>query len=276
MGDYFRIMQIPILAGRDFTEMDREGHPLVAIVNEEFVRERFPHRDPVGARIDWARAPDPNQWMTIVGVVADVKHSGLDQPVDPAVYAPFAQNDERWRSFMAVVVRTRAPFASVINQIKTQVRSLDSQIPVSDIASMDELMAGSLAQQRFNMLLLGIFALLALILASVGIYGLTAYAVGQRTHEIGIRMALGAQRRNVLRLVLAEGARLVFIGILIGLVGGLVLTRLMRSMLYEVKPADPATYAAVAVLLAILALLACYLPARRAASVEPMAALRYE
>jgi putative ABC transport system permease protein len=276
MGDYFRIMQIPILAGRDFTEMDREGHPLVAIVNEEFVREQFPHRDPVGARIDWIRAPGQQQWMTIVGVVADVKHSGLNQPVDPAVYAPFSQNDEAWRRFMAIVVRTQAPFANVINEIKMQVRSLDSQIPVGDIASMDERMAGSLAQQRFNMLLLGIFALLALILASVGIYGLTAYAVGQRTHEIGIRMALGAQRRNVLRLILVEGARLVFVGILIGLAGGLILTRLMRSMLFEVKPADPATYSAVAILLAVLALLACYVPARRAARIEPMVALRHE
>jgi putative ABC transport system permease protein len=126
------------------------------------------------------------------------------------------------------------------------------------------------------MLLLGIFALLALILASVGIYGLTAYAVGQRTHEIGIRMALGAQRRNVLRLILVEGARLVFVGILIGLAGGLILTRLMRSMLFEVKPADPATYSAVAILLAVLALLACYVPARRAARIEPMVALRHE
>jgi putative ABC transport system permease protein len=275
MGDYFRIMQIPILAGRDFTAMDREGHPPAAIVNEELVRELFPYRDPVGARIDWVRA-NGQQWMTIVGVVADVKHSGLNQPVDPAVYAPFAQSDEAWRRWMAIVVRTQAPVASVVNEIKTQLWSIDSQIPVGDVASMDELLASSLAQQRFNMLLLGIFALLALTLASVGIYGLTAYAVGQRTHEIGIRMALGAQRNNVLRLVLAEGARLVFIGICIGLVGGLVLTRLMRSMLFEVKPADPATYSAVAILLAVLALLACYVPARRAASVEPMAALRYE
>lgn len=276
MGDYFRVMQIPIRAGRDFTEMDREGHPLAAIVNEEFVRRLLPNRDPIGARIDWIRTNGQQQWMTIVGVAADIKHSGLNQPVDPAVYAPFAQTDEAWRRWMALTVRTGAPFAGIVNEVKKQVWSIDSQIPVGDIASMDELMAGSLAEQRFNMLLLGIFALLALSLASIGIYGLTAYAVGQRTHEIGIRMALGAQRKNVLRLVLGEGAILVLIGILIGLAGGLALTRLMRSMLFEVKPADPATYSAVASLLVIFALLACYVPARRAAGVEPMAALRHE
>jgi putative ABC transport system permease protein len=276
MGDYFRVMQIAIHSGRDFMPMDRQGQPLVAIVNEEFVREFFLHQNPIGAHIDWTRTKGPHQWMTIVGVVGDVKHSGLNQPSDPAVYAPFAQSDEAWRRWMALVVRTQAPFASVINEIKQQVWSIDSQIPVGDIASMDELMAGSVAQQRFNMLLLGIFALLAMILATVGIYGLIAYAVGQRTHEIGIRMALGAQRSSVLCLVLYEGAKLVLSGILIGLLGGLALTRLMRSMLFEVKPVDPPTYAVVAVLVAVVALLASYAPARRAARVEPMTALRHE
>jgi putative ABC transport system permease protein len=177
---------------------------------------------------------------------------------------------------MVLVIRTREPFAGVTREVKKQVWSIDRQIPIGDIASMDELLAGSLAQQRFNMLLLGIFALLALMLATIGIYGLTAYAIGQRTHEIGIRMALGAQRRDVLRLIVGEGATLVISGIVIGLLGGLALTRLMRSMLFEVKPADPATYVAVAFLLALVALLACYVPARRAARVEPMAALRQE
>jgi len=276
MGDYFRLMQIPIRAGRDFTSMDREGQPLVAVVNEKFVRELLPHQDPIGARIDWARSEGPRQWMTIVGVVGDVKHAGLNQPSDPAVYAPFAQSDEAWRRWMALVIRTREPFGGVVREVKQQVWGLDRQIPIGDVASMDELMAGSLAQQRFNMLLLGVFALLALMLAAVGIYGLTAYAIGRRTHEIGIRMALGAQRRNVLRLVVGEGAALVVSGIVIGLLGGLALTRLMRSMLFEVKPGDPGTYAAVAFLLALVALFACYLPARRATRVEPMAALRHE
>jgi putative ABC transport system permease protein len=276
MGDYFRVMQIPVRSGRDFTPMDREGQPLVAIVNDEFAREFFPHQDPIGAHIDWTRKIGPHQWMTIVGVTGDVKHSGLNQPTDPAVYAPFAQSDEAWRRWMALVIRSRAPLAGVINEVKQQVWSIDSQIPAGDVESMEELMSGSLAQQRFNTLLLGIFALLAMILASVGIYGLTAYTVGQRTHEIGIRMALGAQKRSVLCLVLGDGAKLVLSGILIGLLGGFALTRLMRSMLFEVKPTDPATYAAVAVLLAGVALLACYAPARRAARVQPMSALRHE
>jgi putative ABC transport system permease protein len=276
MGDYFRLMQIPIRTGRDFTSMNREGQPLVAVVNQEFVRQLFSHQDPIGARIDWTRTKGPHKWMTIVGVVGDVKHSGLNQPSDPAVYAPFAQSDEAWRRWMALVIRTREPFAGVTREVKKQVWSIDRQIPIGDIASMDELLAGSLAQQRFNMLLLGTFALLALMLATIGIYGLTAYAIGQRTHEIGIRMALGAQRRDVLRLIVGEGATLVISGIVIGLLGGLALTRVMRSMLFEVKPADPATYVAVAFLLALVALLACYVPARRAARVEPMAALRHE
>ena len=276
MGDYFRVMQIPIRAGRGFTPLDREGEPLVAIVNEEFVKEFFPRKSPLGSRIDWARTDEPHRWMTIVGVVADVKHSGVNQPTDPAVYSPYAQNDERWRHFMTLAIRTRSASAGLVEEVKKQVWGLDSQIPVSDVQSMDDLMAVSLAQQWFNMLLLGIFAALALILASVGIYGLMAYGVSQRTHEIGVRMALGAQRRDVLRLVVGDGAKLAFAGIVIGVLGALALTHLMTSLLFEVKPTDPATFAAVAILLSVVALAACYIPARRAMCVDPMVALRYE
>jgi putative ABC transport system permease protein len=214
--------------------------------------------------------------MTIVGVVADVKHSGLNQPTDPAVYTPFAQNDEAWRYFMTLAIRTRGASAGLVEEVKKQVWSMDSQIPVSDVESMDDLMSVSLAQQRFNLLLLGGFAALALILASVGVYGLMAYGVSQRTHEIGIRIALGAQRRDVLRLVVGDGAKLAFAGIVIGVLGALALTRLMINLLFEVKPTDPATFAAVAILLSVVALLACYIPARRAMKVDPMVALRYE
>jgi predicted permease len=276
MGEYFHVMQIPIRMGRDFTPMDREGQPLVAIVNEEFVKELLPHTNPIGARIDWTRAPAPQQWMTIVGVVADVKDSGLDQPVDPAVYAPFSQSDEVWRRWMTLVLRTAGPVAGLVDAAKKQVWSVDSQIPVSDILSMEDLMADSLAQQRFNMLLLALFAALALILAAVGIYGLMAYAVSQRTHEIGVRLAIGAQRRDVLRLVVRDGVKLAFYGIAIGIAAACGLTRLMSSLLFDVKPTDPPTFAAVAALLAIVALAACYIPARRATRVDPMVALRYE
>ncbi|HET6169116.1 MAG: ABC transporter permease [Candidatus Acidiferrales bacterium] len=276
MGDYFRVMQIPIRAGRDFTPMDREGQPLVAIVNEEMVKEFFPHQDPIGARIEWARTEGPHRWMTIVGVVTDVKQSGLNQPTDPAVYASFPQNDEAWTRWMTLAIRTPGSSTGLVDEVKKQVWSLDSQLPVSDVQMMEDLMVESLATQRFNMLLLGLFAVLALILAAVGIYGLISYGISQRTHEIGIRIALGAQRGAVLRMVMGEGAKLVFSGIAIGSAGAFALTRLMASLLFEVKPTDPSTFAGVAILLAIVALAACYIPARRAMRIDPMVALRYE
>jgi predicted permease len=276
MGNYFHVMEIPLRAGRDFTPLDREGQPLVAIVNEEIVREFFPHEDPIGVRICWAGDTGPPRWMTVIGVAADVKHSGLNQPTDPAVYTPFSQNDERWRRFMTLAIRAPDASPGLVEEVKRQVWSLDSQIPVSDVHSMEDLLSVSLAQQRFNMLLLGLFAALALILAAVGIYGAMSYSASQRTHEIGIRTALGAQRRDVLRLVMNDGAKIALFGITIGIAGALALTRLMASLLFEVKPTDPATFAAVAILLAFVTLVACYIPARRAMRVDPMVALRYE
>jgi len=276
MGDYFQVMQIPLRAGREFTPLDREGQPLVAIVNEEMVREFFPHEDPIGVRICWAGDVGPARWMTVIGVVGDVKHSGLNQPTDPAVYTPFSQSDERWRRFMTLVIRARDASPGLVEDVKRQIWSLDGQIPVDDVHAMDELIAVSLAQQRFNMLLLGLFAALALILAAVGIYGAMAYAANQRTHEIGIRTALGAQRRDVLWLVMRDGAKIALFGIASGIAGALALTHLMASLLFEVKPTDPATFAGVAILLAFVVLAACYIPARRAMRVDPMVALRYE
>ncbi len=276
MGDYFGVMQIPVRAGRDFSAMDREGQPRVAIVNEAFVRQLLPGQNPIGTRIDWARTDEPHEWMTIIGVAGDVKHSGLNQAVDPAVYAPFSQNDERWRRFMTLVIRTRVPVAGLVEDVKKQVWSLDSQIPVSSIQSMDDLLAVSVAEQRFNMLLLGSFAALALVLAGVGIYGMVAYRVNQRTHEIGVYMALGAQHRDVLRLVMKDGMKLGLVGIALGLGGAIALTRVMVSLLFEVKPTDPVTLIGVALLLAAVAMLASYIPARRALSIHPMTALRRE
>jgi putative ABC transport system permease protein len=276
MGEYFGVMQIPIRAGRDFSAMDREQQPRVAIVNEEFVRELLPGQNPIGTRIDWARSNEPHEWMTIVGVAGDVKHSGLNQPVDPAVYAPFSQNDEAWRKFMTLVIPTRVPVAAMVEDVKKQVWSLDNQIPISSIQSMDDLLTVSVVQQRFNMLLLGIFAALAVALAGVGIYGMVAYRVNQRTHEIGVYMALGAQHRDVLQLVMKDGVKLGLLGIAFGLAGAIALTRLMVSLLFEVKPTDPATLIGVALLLAAITMLACYIPARRALSIHPMTALRRE
>ena len=276
MGAYFGVIQIPIRSGRDFGAMDREGQPLVAIVNETFARQLLPGQNPIGARIDWARTNEPHKWMTIIGVAGDVKHSGLNQPVDPAVYSLFSQNDEAWRRFMTLVIRTRVPAAGVVEEVKKQVWSLDSQIPVSSIQSTDDLLAVSVAEQRFNMLLLGSFAALAVVLAGVGIYGMIAYRVNQRTHEIGVYIALGAQHRDVLRLVMKDGLKLGLLGIVLGLAGAIALTRLMVSLLFEVNPTDPATLIGVALLLAAVAMLACYIPARRALSIHPMTALRHE
>ncbi len=276
MGNYFHVMQIPLRAGRDFTALDREGQPLVAIVNEQMVREFFLRENPLGARIHWARDEGPPHWMTIIGVVGDVKHSGLNQPTDPAVYTPFSQSDEAWRRFMTLAIRARDASPGLVEEVKRQIWSLDGQIPLGDVHAMDELIAVSLAQQRFNMLLLGLFAALALILAAVGIYGAMAYAANQRTHEIGIRTALGAQRRDVLRLVMRDGAKIALFGIASGIAGALALTHLMASLLFEVKPTDPATFAGVAILLGFVVLAACYIPARRAMRVDPMVALRYE
>lgn len=276
MGDYFRVMQIPIRAGRGFTDMDREGQPLVVVVNEEMVRKFFPHENPLGARIDWSQREGPREWMTIIGVAQDVKHSGLNQPVDPAVYAPFAQSDEAWRRWMTLVILASRTSAGLIEEVKKQVWSVDNQIPVSEVRSMEDLMSVSLAQQRFNMLLLGLFAALALMLAAVGIYGMMAYRVGQRMHEIGIYLALGAQRRDVLKLIVGDGAKLALSGIAIGVAGAIALTRVMTSLLFEITPTDPATFAFVAILLAVVAIVACYIPARRALRVDPMVALRYK
>jgi putative ABC transport system permease protein len=177
---------------------------------------------------------------------------------------------------MTLVIRARDASPGLVAEVKKEIWSLDAQIPVGDVHAMDELVAVSVAQQRFNMLLLGLFAALALILAAVGIYGTMAYTVNQRTHEIGIRTALGAHRRDVLRLIMRDGAKIALFGIASGIAGALALTRLMASLLFDVKPTDPATFAGVAILLALVALAACYIPARRAMRVDPMVALRYE
>ncbi len=274
-GDYFGTMKIALLQGRDFTALDRAGAPMVGVVNERFVSEYFADENPIGARIRWARQ-DPPQWMTIVGVVADVKHFGLNGAEEPAFYYSYAQLDQSWKRWMYLVVRGKGDPASLANQVKHQVWLLDKQIPVTKAQTMTEVMAASIAAQRFNMLLLGIFAAVALALAAVGIYGVISYSVTRRTHEIGVRMALGARSSDVLRLVIGRGMILTFIGVAIGLAAALALTRLMSSLLFGVTATDPFTYVSVSLLLAGKALLACYIPARRATKVDPMIALRYE
>jgi len=276
MGDYFRTMQISLRAGRDFTSQDHAGSQLVGIVNQAAVRKFFPKENPVGQRIRWAKEPGEFKWITIVGVVGDVHHFGLDEEEDVALYTLYSQSFQPWKRWMTIVIRTHQDPAVLVQAAKNVVWSVDAAIPVSKVQSMSEVVAASMDERRFNMLLLALFAGLALALAAVGVYGLTSYAVTQRTHEIGVRMALGAETRHVLALIVGEGFRLTLIGTAIGVVAAIGLTRLMSTMLFGVRPTDAATYASVAGLLAAVSVAAGYIPARRAANVDPMVALRDE
>ncbi|MCW5969720.1 MAG: ABC transporter permease [Blastocatellales bacterium] len=276
MGDYLKVMRIPLLAGRDLTPDDRAGRPMVGVVNEAMVREHFPNEDPIGKRVRWVRSSGPPQWIEIVGVAADVKHFGLAQPDLPAIYWPYAQSVQPWKRWMQIVARTQSRPEQTTAAIKRQIWSVDPMIPLTRVETMDQTMSASYAERQFNMLLLGIFAGVALLLAGVGIYGVMSYAVEQRTHEIGIRLALGARRADVLRLVLGQGAALIGGGLALGVAAAAGLVRMMRSLLYATSPYDPWTFAGVVALLAAVALLACYVPARRATRVDPIIALRYE
>ena len=276
-GDYFRVMRIPLRDGRALTPQDNAGAPLVGVVNESFAREYFNGASPVGARVRWTKMEGPPQWITIVGVVGDVKHFGLDQPEASAIYTPYAQSRQAWKRWMYLTVRGDAVDSSaLVGAVKARVWSVDSQIPLTKVLTMDEVAAESVAARRFQTTLLGIFALVALLLAAVGIYGLISYTVGRRTHEIGVRMALGAQRRDIFALVVRQGLLLATAGLIAGLLGAFALTRLLAGIVYGVSPTDPLTYAALSLFLLLVALLACLVPARRAPKVDPMEALRYE
>lgn len=274
-GDYFQVLGIPILQGRGLTRSDRANAPLVGVINQSMARQYFPGQDALGTRIRWAH-DEGVSWITIVGVVGNVRHFGLAEAEAPAIYTPYAQSGQAWKRWSEFVVRSAAVSdqQTLATRLKECVWAIDPSIPVTKIRSMTEIMAVSLAERRFNALLLGIFAGVALLLASVGLYGVLAFTVGQRTREIGIRMALGAQAGDVLRMIFAQDLRLTFAGVLIGLAVSLASTRILARFLYGVAPTDPATFAALA--LVAVAWLACFLPARRALKVDPITALRYE
>lgn len=267
---YFRTLGIPLLRGRRFTDQDHEDAAPVIIINAELARRFWPDGNPIGERITTMDDIGP---MEIIGVVGDTRFGQLDGDIRPAIYYPYAQSPTFGLTLLA---RTDGPPLSLAGAVKTQLWSLDAELPAQYINSMRGLIDGTLALPRFTMLLLGAFAGLALILAAVGIYGVIAYSVSQRTQEIGVRMALGARRRDVFRLVLGQGMMLTGLGVLLGLAGALALTRFLTSLVFEVSVTDPVTYLAVAALLSSIALLACYIPARRAMRVDPLVALRCE
>ncbi|MGH9404597.1 MAG: ABC transporter permease [Terriglobia bacterium] len=271
MPDYFRTMRIPLLRGRDFNSHDLPKSPNVAIINETMAHRFWPNQDAVGKR--FAHDYQKPDWIRVIGVVGDVREFGLDEKPIPEAYFPESQGSD---SYMAVVVRTSTPPLGETGALRAAVRSIDPGLPVFQVGTLSQIVSQSSEQQKFVALLLALFGLTALALAAVGIYGVISYSVAQRTHEIGVRMALGAQRSDVLRLVAREGLAIALAGIGVGLAAAFALTRLMSGILYGVKPSDPATFATVPFVLLAAAIAACYVPTRRATRVDPMVALRYE
>jgi len=270
---YVSTVGIPLLQGREFVETDNEKGAPVVMINSKLARQYFPNGDAVGKRIMFGHLDSSKQWFTIVGVIGDTKMYGLANPARLEVYVPFHQSAS---SDMDVLVRSRVEPSAMTAAIRGEVAAIDKDQPIFAIATMEELISASVAGRRFTLILLGLFSGLALVLAAIGIYGVISYSVAQRTRDIGIRMALGASQGRVLRDVLGVGLRLIGLGILLGLVGALIATRVLSSLLYGVGSTDELTFTAVSVVLTIVALCASYLPARRAMRVDPMVALRYE
>jgi len=268
--DYFRVLGMQLRAGRSFTEQDVDKAPGVVIINETLAHRYFSGEDPIGQRIERGTS-----WCKIVGVVGDVKRFGLEAEPLPETYYPYAQIEHTPQDIY-LAVRTAGDLLDSVAAVRQQVSALEAKSEISDVMTMEQRLAPSVAPRRFQMLLFSVFAAVAFLLAAVGVYGVISYSVSRRTHEIGIRMAFGAKPRDVLKLVIRQSMTLVVIGIVIGLAASFALTRLMTSLLFSLSPTDPATFAVITLLLAGVALAACYLPARRAAKVDPMVALRYE
>jgi predicted permease len=273
LPNYFQMMGIPLLRGRNFDEHDDGiNKDRVVIINDRFARKFWPNDDPIGKRIKIG-PPDLNPWLTIVGVVKDIHQKGLEIPIGYNVYEPLAQSvgsDEE------VAMRTQGDPTAVISEVRAELHRIEPTLLVDNFATMDQRIEVSVSPRKLNLFLFGLFSALALVLASIGLYGVVAYSVGQRTQEFGIRMALGAQPRDVLRLVLAQGLKLALAGTVIGIAVALALSSVVRQLLFGVRPADPITIACVALILTIVALVACWLPAFRASRIEPTQALRIE
>lgn len=273
--DYFHAMNIPVVQGRAFNDHDTESAPLVMMINQALARRDFPNENPIGKRINLGNTDAKGQpvWWEIVGVVGDIRNLELREAGAPEFYLSALQD-----SFanMFLVVRTSVEPTAVAGAIRQAAAEVDKSAAVSDIKTMDHIVSDAVTQPRFNLVLLGLFSGIALLLSAAGIYGVTAYSVAQRTHEFGIRMALGAQVGDVLRMIIRQGMLLISVGIAVGLVASFALTRLLRSLLFGVSVTDPLTFVAITLLLTLVALIACYVPARRATKVDPLVALRYE
>ena len=266
--EYFNAMHIPLLRGRNFTEQEVRDSAKVIIISDLLARQVFPNEEPIGKRLIMAFGDQP---FEIIGIVGDIRHRGLESNPSPAMYMPTSQ--ESWRN---IVVRTQGDPARLAGAVRNEVRALDPDQPVAMVRTMDEWMETAMAGPRYRTALLALFAFVALVLASTGIYGVMSYSVSQRTHEIGVRMALGARHSDVLKLVVRQGMSLVVIGVGIGIGGAIALTRVMSTLLFGVTAKDPFTFVTVGALLTVVAFVACYLPARRATKVDPLVALRYE
>jgi predicted permease len=272
--DFFRTMRIPLLQGRSFGTQDIRGAQRVAVVDEEFVRKYYRGQNPIGKRLSFSDQPKESDYISIVGVVGHTMHEALDAKPRIQLYLSYAQTPNR--SSMSVAVRTTGDPLLMARPVREAIHSVDKDMPLSNVNSMDDLLESSLGQRRLSMILLGAFSAIAMLLASIGIYGVLAYSVTQRSRELGIRMALGAARGRVLRLVIGQGMVLALIGIAIGLVGAFALTRLLGAQLYSITPTDPGTFVGVSLLLAAIALVATLVPALRATRVDPVVALREE
>jgi len=270
---YFRTMGIALLAGRDFTDADKKDAPDVTIIDERLAREYWPNDSPIGKRVRFGPPEDNEPWHTVIGVVASVRHQRMQEETRKSVYLPHAKIPVNG---LSLVARTSSNPKDFIAAIRREVAQLDPDLPVSEVATMEEVVAESIWQPRLYATLFAVFASGALILALIGIYGVMAFLVQTRTHEIGVRMALGASARDVFKLIVGRGMKLTAVGVVVGIGGAIALTRLMHSLLFNTSATDPITFILISVLLSLAAFLACYIPARRAAKVDPLVALRYE
>jgi putative ABC transport system permease protein len=272
---YLATMRASLVSGRQFTDADRMNTPAVCIVDQEMVRRYWPNTDPIGKRITFNNLSDTAvRWIQVVGVVSHMAHEGLDAQKRVQVYFPLAQNGQRFG--MGFAVRTSGEPRAAENAVRAAFRSVDPTLPIAGVATMHTLIEQSTGARRFAMLLLGGFAALAMVLASIGLYGVMSYTVTQRARELGVRVALGADARAVMALVMGQGARLALVGVGIGLAASLAVTRLLKNMLFNLSATDPTTFISISLLLIAVALLASYLPARRATRVDPMQSLRAE